>query len=100
MSPTERARLARITEPAELLDALELGCHSPAALYAFVQPWVTLMIQTPLLLSERDVLIARAANLFRCSASSLLIDLRRARIQRAANEERAEIAALEQWWQL
>jgi hypothetical protein len=55
-------------------------------------------IAVPLLLSERDALLSRAAEIFRCNVPSLLIDMRTCRLRTAAEEAEAEIDDLDEMW--
>lgn len=66
----------------------------------FIRPFVAAMLGAKLWLAERDALLAHASEVFRCSASSLLIDMRRARVEQAAHEQQAELDNLERLWGL
>jgi hypothetical protein len=77
--------------PVDLADLLDQAaeCSDWRVRLDFLSPFIEAMVQVRLLLSERDVLIERAASVFGCYPSSLLIDMKRARL---------EVARLEDWY--
>ncbi len=87
-------------EPVELARFLDQAaqCREWRALCDQIKPFVEAMVDCKLLLAERDALLHRAAEIFGCSESSLLIDMRRARVEQAAAAVQAELNTLEQMW--
>ncbi len=88
--------------PVSLADFLDRAsqCTDWRAKADHIKPFIEALVdcRRSLLLAERDALLSRAASIFQCSESSLLTDLRRARVEKAKSEVQAEIADLDRWF--